>query len=101
MIEGRGRDLDLSACRELAVDGNDLAATSICFRPSICWSSRVKSRPLRTRPDDVGVFLQELLVEPGELRQHLQIAERLAVQQSARARRDSVPDECHRSNNSP
>ena len=74
--------VEISICPRAAnsrYTGITLPMTSICLRPSSCWSSSVKSRPLRTRPRDLRVFLQELFIEPGELREHLQIAKRLAV----------------------
>ena len=49
------------------------------------WSSSVKLRPRSIQPRTSGVVGLELLVEPGELRPHLHVAQFLGAEHVARA----------------
>jgi hypothetical protein len=90
VVVRRGGDFDLAGAGQLRYSGSTWPTISRCFSPMRCWSSSVKLRP-RARPTrGPRVVLLKLLVEPGELRPHLQVAKILRAESGGAPRRSSA-----------
>ncbi len=75
MIERRGRDFDLARGRELAVFGNHARADVALLAPHQRLIFEREVSALFDQGAHIRIVLLELLVEPGELGENLQIAE--------------------------